>query len=325
MVRLVTNRGQIMERESVADEPMPESLVYLDLLNPTRAEETQAEGYLHYQLPTREEMQEIEESSRLYSENGALYMTAWVTYGLDTSEPDNTSVTFVLSPATLTTVRYANPQPFRNLPELLRRQGSGPLCSDAVFLKILEAIVARIADGLQSVEGDLKRLSQNIFRAKSNGTNPQQDCDLNEVVKLLGRRYNLIANMRESLLSLSRMLQFYLHHASQWMPGELAPQFRSVARDVQSLDEYTNQQSQEMGFLLDSTLGLINIQQNQIIKIFTIASVLFLPPTLIGTIYGMNFKILPETAWTWGYPFALLLMVISGILPIFYFKRRNLL
>jgi magnesium transporter len=125
--------------------------------------------------------------------------------------------------------------------------------------------------------------------------------DLSDVVKLLGRRSALVANLRESLLSLSRMLQYFLNNAATWMRGDLAAQFRSVMRDIKSLDDYTNQQTQEMTFLLESTLGLINIQQNQIIKIFTVASVLFMPPTLIASIYGMNVG-LPAARIVWAFP-----------------------
>jgi magnesium transporter len=327
MIRLITEQGHLIDWNDEKLHPLPENLVFLDLLNPSRPEELEAEQWLEYQLPTREEMQEIEESSRLYSEKGALYMTAWVPVGLDTPDPDTTSITFVVSPETLTTVRYADPYSFRVLADHVKRQCQSPVSSDAVFLLLVELIVARIADTLQAVETDLRRLSKNIFRvdpnqkAHSKGT----ESDLTEVVKLLGRRSALVANLRECLVSIARMLQYFLNNAAPWMKGELAAQFRSVARDVKSLDDYTNQQPHEMTFLLDSTLGLISIQQNQIIKIFTVASVLFMPPTLIASIYGMNFEHMPELKQTWAYPASLVLIVIAGILPIFYFKKKNLL
>ena len=154
--------------------------------------------------------------------------------------------------------------------------------------------------------------------------NSRGEKDLGEGVRLLGRRNALVANLRESLVSLNRMLQYFLNNAATWMRGTLAGQFRSVMRDVKSLDDYTTQQMQEMTFLLESTLGLINIQQNQIIKIFTIASVLFLPPTLIASIYGMNLK-MPETEWAGTYPVVLCLLITSAVAPILYFKRKKLL
>jgi Mg2+ and Co2+ transporter CorA len=134
----------------------------------------------------------------------------------------------------------------------------------------------------------MKKISRDIFSLDPHKAHAAVEKDLSDVVKLLGRRSALVANVRESLLSLSRMLQYFLNNAATWMRGDLAAQFRSVMRDIKSLDDYTNQQTQEMTFLLESTLGLINIQQNQIIKIFTVASVLFMPPTLIASIYGMN-------------------------------------
>ena len=325
MVRLITQQGQLIDWNDAKTLPFPDNLVFLDLLNPARTEELEAEKWLEYQLPTREEMQEIEESSRLYTEKGALYMTAWVPVGLDTPDPDTTPISFVIAPDCLTTVRYADPLPFRTLVDQVRRQCKPPLSSDAVFLLLCELIVARIADALQTVEADMKRMSREIFAVNPNRASKTVERDLAEVVKLLGRRSALVANLRESLVSVSRILQFFLNNAATWMKGEHAAQFRSVMRDVKSLDDYTSQQTQEMTFLLESTLGLINIQQNQIIKIFTIASVLFMPPTLIASIYGMNFEHMPELKWLLGYPFALVLLVVSAVIPIWFFKRKKLL
>ncbi len=324
MIRLITQQGQLIDWQEQKPHPLPDNLVFLDLQNPARAEETEAEQWLEYQLPTREEMQEIEESARLYTEKGALYMTAWVPVGLDTPNPDTSAITFVVSPETLTTVRYADPLAWRILPDQVRRQCSTPISSDAVFLLLLELIVARIADSLQSTETDLRNISRDIFRVDPSKTGAGNECDLNEVIKLLGRRNALVANLRECLVSIARMLQYFLNNAAPWMKGELAAQFRSVARDVKSLDDYTNQQTQEMAFLLESTLGLINIQQNQIIKIFTVAAVLFMPPTLIASIYGMNTD-LPAQHKPWAFVLIMLVIILSAILPIFYFKKKNLL
>ncbi len=324
MVRLITQQGQLIDWEDEKVRPFPDNLVYLDLLNPGRSEELEAESWLEYQLPTREEMQEIEESSRLYTEKGALYMTAWIPVGLDSSDPENTPVSFVLAPDCLTTVRYSDPMAFRVLVDQVRRQCTPPLSSDAVFLTLLELFVARIADALQNVESDLKKISRDVFMMNPHKADAAVEKDLGDVVKLLGRRSALVANLRESLVSINRVLQFFLNNGATWMRGDLAAQFRSVMRDVKSLDDYTSQQSQEMTFLLESTLGLINIQQNQIIKIFTIASVLFMPPTLIASIYGMNLK-MPETEWALTYPAVIVVLVISALLPIWFFKRKKLL
>lgn len=325
MVRLITQQGTLIDWQDEKSLPFPDNLVYLDLLNPSRPEELEAEKWLEYQLPTREEMQEIEESSRLYSEKDALYMTAWIPVGLETSDPDTTAITFVVAPDCLTTVRYADPHAFRVFADQVRRQCATPISSDAVFLLMMELIVARIADALQTVEADLKKIGREVFALDTGRANAATEKDLGEVVRLLGRRSALVANLRESLVSINRMLQYFLNNAATWMRGALAGQFRSVMRDVKSLDDYTNQQQQEMTFLLESTLGLINIQQNQIIKIFTIASVLFLPPTLIASIYGMNFEHMPELRHPMAYPIVLGLLVLSAVAPIVYFKRKKLL
>lgn len=325
MIRLITQQGQLIDWNDEKVRPFPDNLVFLDLMNPSRAEELEAESWLEYQLPSREEMQEIEESSRLYLEKGALYMTAWIPVGLDTPDPDTTAISFVIAPDCLTTVRYADPMAFRLLADTVRRQCSLPTTSDAVFLTLCELIVARIADALQTVESDLKKVGREIFSLRPHEANAAIEKDLGDVVRTLGRRSALVANLRESLVSVNRMLQFFLNNGATWLRGDLAAQFRSVMRDVKSLDDYTNQQQQEMTFLLESTLGLINIQQNQIIKIFTIASVLFLPPTLIASVYGMNFEHMPELHYKWSYPAVLILLVLSALGPIWFFKKKKLL
>jgi len=324
MVRLITQQAQLIDWNDEKLHPFPDNLVFLDLLNPNRAEEIEAEHWLEYSLPTREEMQEIEESSRLYTEKGALYMTAWVPVGLETSEPETTAITFVINPESLATVRYGNPYPWRVLHDHVRRECSSPVTSDAVFLLLMELIVARIADSLQSVETDLRNVSREIFRVNPNKTDSRVESDLNDVIKLLGRRNALVADLRECLVSVARMLQYFLNNAATWMRGDLAAQFRSVARDVKSLDDYTNQQTQEMQFLLDSTLGLISIQQNKIIKIFTVASVLFLPPTMIASIYGMNVK-LPAQENPLGFWLVMVIIVLSAVVPIWFATRKKLL
>jgi magnesium transporter len=325
MVRVITQQGQLSDWDDPKLYPFPDNLVFLDLLNPTRAEELAAEKWLDYALPTREEMQEIEESSRLYIENDVLYMTAWAPIGTESNEPDTTAISFVLGQDCLTTVRYGDPQPFRVLVEQAKKSCVVPLSSDAIFLLLVELMVARIADTLQSVEADLKKLGREVFALDTAKANAALEKDLGEVVKTLGRRSSLVAMVRESLVSINRMMQFFLNNSAKWMRPELSAQFRSVVKDVRAMDDYTNQQTQEMAFLLDSTLGLINIQQNQIIKIFTIASVLFLPPTLIASIYGMNFDVMPELRWTLGYPFVILLMILSAMGPIWWFRRKKLL
>lgn len=323
MLRFINQQGQLMDWTGEKLQALPDDLVFLDLLNPTRAEEVKAELWLEHQLPTREEMQEIEESSRLYQEGGTLYMTAWVPIGLDTPEPETSPISFVLEPRALATIRYADPMTFRILGDLVRRQCTPPMSSDGIFLLIVERIVGRIADALQAAETDLRRLSRTIFSAKT-GAGNQGATDLNDVVKLLGRRNELVANLRECLVSISRMLQFFLHNAAGWMRAELAMQFRSVMRDVKSLDDYTNQQTSEMTFLLDATLGLINNQQNQIIKILTVASLVFMPPTVLAGIYGMNVH-LPLQDNPVAFWLVMVSIILSGVLPIVFLKWRKLL
>ncbi len=326
MLRYITRQCDLVDFDDVNVSAWPDDIVYLDLFHPKKDEELRAEKWLGHTLPTREEMLEIEESSRLYVERGVLYMTASVPVGLETSAPDTAAVSFVISERALVVVRYDNPLPFRQIQDQVRRLCPAPLTTDAVFFLLMERVVGRVADALQNVEAELKKVSRNIFSIdpnKADGGGTQ--CDLNEVVKLLGRSNNLVASLRESLVTVSRMMQFFIHNAGTWMNGEVANQFRSIMRDVKSLDDYASQQTQQMNFLLDSSLGLINIQQNQIMKIFTMLSVIFMPPTLIAGIYGMNFKHMPELEEPAAYPLTWAAMILCAVLPVFYFKWKKML
>jgi magnesium transporter len=298
---------------------LPERTVWLDLFQPTSAEEKAVERVLGVDVPTREEMKEIEASSRLYREEGALYMTATLLANADTDTPEATALTFILAGERLITVRYADPLPLRAFAaHALRHPGA---CGDgeAVFIGLLEAIIDRIADVLEAVGAELDRLSREVFSRSA----AQTSRDFQKLLTRLGRADDLASKARESLVSIGRLLAFAiqgLHSGGRKAGGS---RLKTVGRDVASLSDHASFLNNKVNFLLDATLGMINIEQNAIIKIFSVAAVVFLPPTLIASIYGMNFAHMPELDWRLGYPLALALMVVSAILPYLYFKRRG--
>ena len=298
---------------------LPERTVWLDLYQPSAEEEKAVERVLGIEVPTREEMKEIEASSRLYREDDALFMIATLVTNAESEAPESTAVTFILAGDRLITVRYADPLPFRAFVAYALRHPTA--CADgyAVLIGLLEAIVDRIADVLEAVGADLDRLSRDTFSRSG----AQASRNFQKLLSRLGRAGDLASKVRESLVSLSRLLAFAVQGIQSSGRKGGGSRLKTVGRDVASLSDYASFLSNKIGFLLDATLGMINIEQNAIIKIFSVAAVVFLPPTLIASIYGMNFEHMPELAWPLGYPMALVLMVVSAILPYWYFKRRG--
>ncbi|HUH76456.1 MAG TPA: magnesium/cobalt transporter CorA [Devosia sp.] len=301
------------------------SLVWLDLLNPTLEEQAQVECLMGLVIPTQAEMEEIELSARLYNEDGAEFMTMTALAGLDTDDPSKAAITFILKGTTLITVRYADPKPF--LAFLMRTQKPKSVaCSNGsqIFLGLLEAIIDRSADALERLGNEIDQISRDVFRKKTK-TAKQTQHDLRFIIEQIGAKAELLTMVQESLVSISRLVAF--HSAPNDSTSKASRDARQlvklIQRDALSLGEHARALSTKLNFLLDATLGLINLEQNQIIKIFSVAAVVLLPPTLVGSIYGMNFDIMPELHWDFGYPFSLGLMVLSAILPFWYFKRRG--
>lgn len=300
---------------------VPEHCLWLDLLEPTLEEERAVEQFLSIEVPTREEMREIETSNRLYEEDGALYMTATVVTRIDTDRPEAAAVTFILVRNKLITNRYHDPLPFRRFVAYAERHPAAASSGPAVLAGLLEAVIERSADVLERVSVDLDELSAGIFptpRARRDVSR-----DMREVMERIGRIGDLISKSRESLVSLSRLLTFVQQTGAVTMSSEIRARFKTLSRDVLALSDHASFVNNKTSFMLEATLGLINIEQNAIIKIFSVAAVVFLPPTLIASIYGMNFHVMPELDWRLGYPLALLVMVISAILPYLFFKRRG--
>jgi magnesium transporter len=318
---------------------LPADALWLDLLDPTGEEEEAVERLIGVGIPTRQEMVEIEESARLYEERGALVMTAVVVTGVsERRRPSTAEVTFVLTPKTLVTVRYADPLPFRTFAAKCRRDPGAHNTSELVFLSLVENVVNRLADILEATRAQLDALSEEVFEGNGSAEGaPEQNgarasghprgraprTDLQALVKRLGRANALASKLRESLLSVGRMLAYFRQGMGERLRDGARARLRTLYRDVASLTEYDTQLSAEIGFLSEATFGLIGVKQNNIIKVFSIAAVLFLPPTLVGTVYGMNFEHMPELHWLFGYPFALGLMVLSAAAPYYWFKHRG--
>jgi magnesium transporter len=295
--------------------------VWIDLINPSREEEKGIESQLGIELPSREEMQFIELSSRLYQESGALFMTGELLARVDQLLHSAEAVTFVLTNQRLVTIRYDNVHAFETVVQKGCRPGSGLISGDRLLVGLLQAENDYLARVLERVGRDLDEMSRQVFQR--NGSR-EANRQFSEVLIKLGRREDLLSHVRDSVNTLSRMISFLrAGEKSGGLGKELSQALKSEDRDVRALSEYLDRLATKIGFLLEATLGLVNVEQNQIIKIFSVAAVVFMPPTLIASIYGMNFKHMPELEWYWGYPLALALMVLAAGLPIWLFRRRG--
>jgi magnesium transporter len=315
---------RLVERPLASDGPVA-GLVWIDLLRPTAEEDARVEALLGITIPALAEVEEIELSSRLYHEDGAEFMTMAGLIGLDTDEPAKTLITFILKDATLVTVRYAEPKPF--LAYLARAQKPGNIvCAsgEQVMLGLAEAMGDRMADALEVVGSQIDHVSRAVFRKKSTTAKRFQH-DLRTIVEQIGIKAEVLTMVQESLVSVSRMMSFHAPtSATSDGPDRDTREFIEVIqRDAVALGEHARTLTAKIEFLLNATLGLINLEQNQIIKIFSVVAFVFLPPTLVASIYGMNFDFMPELNWPFGYPMALGLMVISAIAPYLYFRGRG--
>lgn len=303
------------------DQPLDalDRVIWLDLSSPDDDEVTRIREALEIDVPTREDMEEIEDSSRLYTEQGAAFMTANLPSRVESGEPILAPVTFILAGRRLVTLRYHEPRAFRTFSARAERLDMG--CSDGLtaLLGLLEVTVDRLADILEKIGRDVNHLSRTVFRSPGDeGTNYQG------VLRSLGWEGELLANVGDSLVTMERLVAFLTATTGQRsVSKETRLRMKTLGRDTRFLNDHSASLSQKLTFLLDATLGMISIEQNAIIKIFSVAAVVFLPPTLIASIYGMNFAVMPELHWAAGYPLALGLMVLSAILSFWFFKSRG--
>lgn len=329
MITAYRMTGEALEipAESIAA-GLPDDIVWIDLDAPTREEETLMEAALSISVPTREDMKDIEPSSRLFVENGDVFMTASLVWKTESDFPDLTDIAFILTKNRLVTVRYGEPRSFKLFAASLKRGSSGPSSTSVaasgtgahLLTRLLETIVDRTAEILEREASRIDALSVQVF---SGGTKRRSPGYLENRLIDVASHHRLLSKVRESLASLSRLTTF-LQSAPVIQSDEDARTLcHTVSRDIQSLSEHVTFIAGNITFLLDASLGLINVEQNAIIKIFSIASVVFLPPTLVASIYGMNFRFMPETEWAFGYPGSLLVMLVSAIVPYYFFRWKG--
>ena len=303
---------------------LPDNPIWIDLTRPTPEERALVDRALGITLPSIEEMREIESSSRFYEDGGALYMTTTVIAHADSPQPVADVVSFILVRHVLITLREADPRPFQIYSLRFVRTPLMQASGEEAAIGLLETFVDRIADIIESLSLDLDKQSRAVFYTDGKPQHGERE-DLRDVIRALGRDEDIGTTARESLVGIARMIRYLglaLDSDATRRPDHRA-RLRTLRRDIDSLNEYIAFESQKIQFVLNATLGMINIEQNAIIKIFSVVAVVFLPPTLVASVYGMNFEFMPELNWFLGYPWALILMGVSAILPWLYFKRKG--
>jgi magnesium transporter len=302
---------------------LPETAVWVDLVKPTAAEDRAVERLAGIAVPTREDMQEIEISSRLYIENGARYMTATLMCAADTKIPRTTAVTFILAGHRLVTVRYDEPRPFMLVENKLARACAPAITGEMVLMELLDAVIDRNADILERAGSDMDSISHDIFEP-GGAARAGHAKRYSDILIAIGRKGDLTSKVRESLVSIGRVVTFVAAAVDgvKWSK-DMREQLKTMQRDVTSLTDHASYLSNKITFVLDAMLGVVNLEQNNIIKLFSVMAVVLMPPTLIASIYGMNFKVMPELEWSYGYPYALVAMLLAAVGPYVFFKWKN--
>ncbi|MEQ1901981.1 MAG: magnesium/cobalt transporter CorA [Devosia sp.] len=305
--------------------PEAGTAIWYDLVEPTTAEDKFVETCLGIDIPTRDEMKDIEPSARLYSEGGAEFMTITAVYNSETDAPQKTPVTFILRGNQLVTLRYASPKAFGIVAKSCTRPGSKALMGgERIMASLLDTMTDRLAQLLETTGDEIDRVSHDIFRNKTrNATRKARD--LQTMIERIATKGDTLGLARESLVSINRLTTYHQSMEPKDLKAakDLKQELKIIQRDAIALSDHAAFLSNKISFLLDATLGLINLEQNAIIKIFSVAAVVFLPPTLVASIYGMNFTFMPELSFPFGYPMALGFMVLSAVLPYLFFKRKG--
>jgi magnesium transporter len=297
------------------------SAVWVDLVQPTSDEIERVARETGLAIPTEADINEIESSSRLGTRDGTLYLSLPLVVKPET-DPTAVPVGFIWSPDRLITLRFAASRVFDRFIE--QRQTGMPDAAHAM-VALLEAIVDRQADALERVQAELETLSHRIFSDKMIAASgrKREDAMLRSTLVTLGRIGDLVSHVRESQVTAGRIVPYVKVATEKWLPGELRPRLDTLQRDIASLNDYDTHLNDKLQFLLDATLGFINIAQNNVMKVLTVVSVVGIPPVLVAGIYGMNFKFMPEYDWSWGYAYGLAMIVITGLIPLAVFKTRN--
>ena len=305
-------------------QPVSSRGAWVDLVNPTAADIHKVELEYGLALPSREELSEVELSSRVSEKNGVLFLNMpAVSRGASPHEPSS-PLGFILSRDVLVTVRYAA---LRSFDSVAKKMASEKVQRSGLetFVALVEEMVDHSADLLEETAAQLDAISSAVFADRSDRGRrvPKSNEELQDVLVRVGTAGERLSRIRDTVLGLQRIVTYVSGRERDWIPHATIVHLGTPQNDLVSLTEYETHLSDKVQFLLDAVLGFINTKQNDIFQVLTVISVVGIPPTLVASIYGMNFHNMPELSWTWGYEFGLALIVLSAVVPILWFKWRR--
>ena len=298
--------------------------IWVDLCEPTPEELAQACRDYRLDIPPREQLEEIEFSSRLQYEDDVFTISVPVTPHVRDGDDVTSPLGLVLTRELLVTIRYAHLHTF---PGIIKRVERRPRTAPDVFLVILEALVDYGADRLEELRAEALAISTRIFHKEINARRKRNvvrtDRMLRDTLVEIGDMGERLSHIRDTQLVLQRVVPFVAEHGDGWLDDALKARLKMAGSDVQSLNDYEVHLTDKIQFLLDAALGFINTEQNNLFKVLTIASVVGIPPTFVASMYGMNFHNMPELSWAWGYQWGLFVILLSTVIPIVWFKVKG--
>lgn len=314
--------NSILCKKLAEKESIPDSAVWIDAQSANSHDLDLIQKHCNINLPSKNDVWKNNILNRLYVENGVAYMTAAIITKHESSYPNISAVTFILTPDSLITIRDISPTSFNIFAQRIQTFPDMFRTSAQALEGLLEEMITRVAHNMELVEETLDAFSHRVFAGgKLDEKEKNTSQAMKNVLKELGTCADLNSKTNESLHSINRLMHFFKQiHKDD---NELKKDIDIMISDSNVLTQQTQFAAEKIAFLLDALLGMINVEQNLIIKILSVASIFFMPPTLLASLYGMNFKHMPELDWANGYPMAISLMLIFSALPYIYFRKKG--
>lgn len=322
--RLAPN-GKVTIAPADLDRKFGRDVVWIDALAPSDADLARLDRLMGFEVPNRQDIAEIELSSRLYREDdGSIVMVAALLPKEGGSEANPQPAAFILRKNMLLTIRYYNFYSFERIAQSVKRSGE-PHTPMTIFCRLIEEAVGDRADNLELSMRYMEELTSVLFRTPttpgdSTGSTP---IELDTALRQIGRMGRTVSNIKESITSLQRVANFACTYVPESWLGDQRIVLDAIKTDLTALSDEASFFMTKLAFNLDATLGMINIDESKIIRLLSVVTLLLSPPTLIAGIYGMNFDIMPELHWPWGYAFALGLMAATAVGSIWYLRRKH--
>ncbi len=323
MITVYTHHGRQIIVQPTAH--WPDDIVWVDLFEPDAAAIAAVEERYQINLPEPDELSEIQVSSQLYANGDNFSMSMPIMSSIDTDHYDIGAMNFTLTPKVLITMRFLDPKPIGMFVDKFLQRPDYYSAPSRVLIGIIDIFVDRSADVLERIGDQMDKLSRSIFsnRTKPEDIRMENSSAIRQVLQNVGRAGDLLGIFRSAMTGFERVTSFLINNAEDVIGEKGSRKLKSLAADMHSLEFHADSLQQRIEFLLDATLGVISIEQNKVMQVFTVAAVTLMPPTLLAGIWGMNFKHMPELEWPHGYPLAIAMILASALVPLVYFRRKG--